>query len=640
MAVEVFRDIYRDPHNNGVVDELTYGSIHASFSENGGFYYSFITLAAAPIEELVWPLSPRIFNRCSNYVEAPAGSVYCWQTEVRQVSPVDIDGSGWGLYVGLESGALGYFLERYYDLTNHYSLRGWAGFPAGAPLFDSPFPVGSINGNHRLWIYVNCDTVPHSIEGGALSLLPGYVSMWTQLIGTDPSPVLRCAQPATGAILAPSTCIMAKYTRVSAQVTPGIRTMTGSFNFVNATTCKRLTSRRWYDTMDNGVVDESTEIPLTTAITELGEQRIQFSNSVRAGMGWAGCPISFIRYADVVETTLTGLFRNHFVFTSGIALDDVAKGIFLFADTDRQNGYLLEQQRTAGPVYTVKAYRVVAGVLTEIASTGWEVASQFLGATIYWNNTSTIRPTPSGPPPGGSLLLAPGEVGFTSYRQASLTSWSTFIVEIPLFKENANTILTSYPVARMGWYARSIAAGANISLTLRSANEFIITQDIGPFSHYSSIHLGLGGVGETDEDSGGIFIVARDIIMLKFSGNLSVNRSLKNPTNYVISDLSTGSTPATLEVLPILESATNTILLRISQLTYGHRYQITIPDQRLYDTTGALLDEQQANWVMRRTKVDAAVDSLAKFYATNSRSTIRSMLEAIMMSDEKIGGDF
>lgn len=135
-------------------------------------------------------------------------------------------------------------------------------------------------------------------------------------------------------------------------------------------------------------------------------------------------------------------------------------------------------------------------------------------------------------------------------------------------------------------------------------------------------------------------LVAKDVIMLALTGGFVVtNKTLKDPGTYSITDLSGGSSPSILEVLPTYETLTDKVFLRISQLTLGHQYSLTLLEGKLSDKNGGKLPSQTITWTMKRTKADTVFEGI-KTMATKSRGPVRGLIEAIMISDEKIGGDF
>jgi hypothetical protein len=136
-----------------------------------------------------------------------------------------------------------------------------------------------------------------------------------------------------------------------------------------------------------------------------------------------------------------------------------------------------------------------------------------------------------------------------------------------------------------------------------------------------------------------IFVVAENLIELQFSDSLVVLDDYLNPNTYSILD----DALKAVQVSSVLDPGTTmstSVFLVTKGLSSSKSYQLNIGVGILFDRNGKSLDAQHVAWTMHRTKVDSTVNSLAKFYNTRSRGVIRGLIEAIMISDEKIGGSF
>lgn len=138
----------------------------------------------------------------------------------------------------------------------------------------------------------------------------------------------------------------------------------------------------------------------------------------------------------------------------------------------------------------------------------------------------------------------------------------------------------------------------------------------------------------------GFLLVAEDVLMITFSAMVVNNTELNDVRNFSIFDLSGGSNPSVLKTLPTYSVKTDKVYFKISELTLGHSYRFVVTEGMISDENGLRLREQRVRWDMRRTKIDSTISSLARFYATKTRGEIRGVIEAIMLSDELIGGDF
>lgn len=144
--------------------------------------------------------------------------------------------------------------------------------------------------------------------------------------------------------------------------------------------------------------------------------------------------------------------------------------------------------------------------------------------------------------------------------------------------------------------------------------------------------------------------VARDIIKVKFTGSVAITSSLLDKDNYLF-------LPATLtvkEVISISSGTTDEIFLILNpRATAGNSYQLTIPSADgaieyvqgstfpstvIFTPSGEPLALMSATWLHYWTKTDTVLQSLAGMYSKKVGSNIRSILEAITISDEEIGG--
>jgi len=148
----------------------------------------------------------------------------------------------------------------------------------------------------------------------------------------------------------------------------------------------------------------------------------------------------------------------------------------------------------------------------------------------------------------------------------------------------------------------------------------------------------------TPRPAGGIdsiFVVAKDLIKINFIGTVAVVKSLFDPTIYDLSGLGGSTDINAVEVLPLGDGVRTTtyIFLRITQPDFGGDYQISVAEGALFNSSGDGLAATTVTWTHYRTKVDTVLKSFPKMYSKGPRSILRSILEAIMISDEEIGGD-
>jgi len=137
-----------------------------------------------------------------------------------------------------------------------------------------------------------------------------------------------------------------------------------------------------------------------------------------------------------------------------------------------------------------------------------------------------------------------------------------------------------------------------------------------------------------------VFVISKESIMVTFSGSIVDNRFLKNVNNYVIVDLSGGSNPVITGIVTY-SKVTNKVIFEVDQLVYGHRYQFKLLEGTVYDTDGNDLVESKSSWLMRFTKTDNSIYKVGRKGMNGERGSIlRAIMEALMISDERIGGDF
>jgi hypothetical protein len=136
-----------------------------------------------------------------------------------------------------------------------------------------------------------------------------------------------------------------------------------------------------------------------------------------------------------------------------------------------------------------------------------------------------------------------------------------------------------------------------------------------------------------------VFVVSRDVIKINLSGSLSVAYGYFDTNSYAVTPLSILDSVLVQEVLPVQGVSSDAVFLKVRGLILGERYSVTLSGD-LFDITGLPFTEDAVTFTVRRTKMDTAVDSMARMYNVRRRGNIRGVLEALMISDEEIGGDF
>lgn len=135
--------------------------------------------------------------------------------------------------------------------------------------------------------------------------------------------------------------------------------------------------------------------------------------------------------------------------------------------------------------------------------------------------------------------------------------------------------------------------------------------------------------------------VADDAIKLIFTGDVVTQAGGYNlALGYTIVDLDGIENPVVKSVYPISEKVANYVILEVMGMREKGRYQLTMDYYKIYDELGNPLKNVTVKWRMRRTKVDSALLGAAQRFDKRIGSNIRGILEAVMLSDEEIGGDY
>lgn len=136
-----------------------------------------------------------------------------------------------------------------------------------------------------------------------------------------------------------------------------------------------------------------------------------------------------------------------------------------------------------------------------------------------------------------------------------------------------------------------------------------------------------------------LLVVASDSIKLIFTGNVVTHSGYSEVSNYFITDLDATGSPAVLSVYPTAKRVSTFVILEVRGLLEPGRYRLVVVDHKLHDSQGLDLVSISATWRMRRTKIDSALLGASRF-DKRIGSNIRGILEAVMLSDEEIGGSY
>lgn len=133
-------------------------------------------------------------------------------------------------------------------------------------------------------------------------------------------------------------------------------------------------------------------------------------------------------------------------------------------------------------------------------------------------------------------------------------------------------------------------------------------------------------------------VVANDMVSLKFGQLMKNNDLLSSTESYSVTD--GNNTILVKNVITGSASYTDIIYLQINKFQVGATYTITA-NASLSDTTGSQLDPERnfAQFVGRETKIDNYLVSAPDMYSKDPTSVIRSVISAILIEDDKIGGN-
>jgi hypothetical protein len=137
-----------------------------------------------------------------------------------------------------------------------------------------------------------------------------------------------------------------------------------------------------------------------------------------------------------------------------------------------------------------------------------------------------------------------------------------------------------------------------------------------------------------------VFVVAKDVIRVEFTAALSASKHFWKTSSYSITDVSGQTLVEVKEVRPVYEKATTYIYLKVNGFKWGNTYSIAVADELLCDISGNLLPADSKEFGVERTKADSMMATFSNIYDIKPGTNIRSIIEAISIVDEKIGGNF
>ncbi len=142
-----------------------------------------------------------------------------------------------------------------------------------------------------------------------------------------------------------------------------------------------------------------------------------------------------------------------------------------------------------------------------------------------------------------------------------------------------------------------------------------------------------------DEVTEAVSIISKDLVKLNLVLDIVTIPSVYTLSNYSVVGIGVPN-PTVIDIITASDREVSSILVVLSGTQAGGTYQLSIASGVFYTASGDSLPKQTIDFTLHRTKLDFVLTSVPRFYNTASKSNFRSILEAIMMSDEEIGGDF
>lgn len=149
---------------------------------------------------------------------------------------------------------------------------------------------------------------------------------------------------------------------------------------------------------------------------------------------------------------------------------------------------------------------------------------------------------------------------------------------------------------------------------------------------------GVGGdVYGPDVDILSAELISADAVRINFEQAIVVDEAYNDPTNYSITKVSgDGQDVSIRTVLPIGLDTTTEVILVVDKISKDSVYQITVGAA----VTSAVGQNVvgAAEFTGRRTKVENILRGLPRHFDQRPESVLRTVLTAIGLSDETIGG--
>lgn len=132
-------------------------------------------------------------------------------------------------------------------------------------------------------------------------------------------------------------------------------------------------------------------------------------------------------------------------------------------------------------------------------------------------------------------------------------------------------------------------------------------------------------------------MIGADALLYNFDRSVVIDSSLLSVENYTLEVVSaTGSSIRVRKIIPPTDGlVTQSVILYVDQPTKGARYRLTSTNLR--DRAGTKFG-QVIDFIGRRTKLEGMLRSLPQHWDKRPDSVFRSILSAVSIEDDRIGG--
>lgn len=132
-----------------------------------------------------------------------------------------------------------------------------------------------------------------------------------------------------------------------------------------------------------------------------------------------------------------------------------------------------------------------------------------------------------------------------------------------------------------------------------------------------------------------ITVYSKRLVRILFDDEVIVNDTYNDPTNYSIGVVEGTGPVEVVGVLPTNLSASLEVILITQPMTSGTTYQVSVTS---LSTRNGIDFSVLGNYISRDTKTDSALRSIPKHFDRRPTSLLSSLITAIGINDDIIGG--